>query len=102
MERRREEQHTPLGLDLCAKDPAEPETPPGRRQLEQLLIHSYLDDLGSSSWRARKKGARGLGELGPAAGVAVPELEKLLDDPDEQVRRAAGDALARVTRARRP
>jgi hypothetical protein len=102
MERRREEQHTPLGLDLCAKDPAESEAPPGRRQLEQLLIHSYVNDLGSSSWRARKKGARGLGELGPSAGVAAPELEKLLDDPDEQVRKAAADALSRVTRGMRP
>jgi HEAT repeat protein len=66
------------------------------------LIHAYRNDLASSSWRARKKGAKGLGALGPAAGVAAPELERLLDDPDEQVRRAAGDALALVTRARRP
>jgi hypothetical protein len=93
---------TQLCLDFPGKRPSDPETPPGRRQLEQLLIHAYRSDLASRSWRVRKKGAKGLGALGPAAGVAVPELEKLLDDPDEQVRRAAGDALALVTRARRP
>jgi HEAT repeat protein len=95
-------QQTQLCLDFRAQKPAEPETPPGRSQLERLLLHSYLNDLASSSWRVRKKGAKGLGELGPAAGAAAPELEKLLDDPEEEVRKAAGDALSRVTGARRP
>ena len=93
---------TQLCLDFSGKGPGEPETPQGRKQLEQLLIHAYRGDLASSSWRVRKKGAKGLGALGPAAGVAAPELEKLLDDPDEQVRRAAADALSRVTRGMRP
>jgi HEAT repeat protein len=93
---------TLLCLDFSGKRPSDPGTPPGRRQLEQLLIHAYRSDLVSRSWRVRKKGAKGLGALGPAAGVAVPELEKLLDEPDEQVRRAAADALSRVTRGMRP
>jgi hypothetical protein len=102
MEQRRPGQHTQPCLDFSAKEPAAPETPPGQRQLARLLIHSYRNDLQSSSWRARKKGAKGLGELGPAAGVAVPELEKLLTDPAEEVRKAAGDALSRVATKGRP
>jgi HEAT repeat protein len=102
MEHRRTEQHTQLCLDFRAQEPEGPETPPGRSQLERLLLHSYLNDLESSSWRARKKGAKGLGQLGPVAGAAVPQLEKLLDDPEEEVRKAAGDALSRVTTQGRP
>jgi hypothetical protein len=102
MEQRRGERQTQLCFDFKEEEPAEPETPPAQKQLEQLLIHSYLNDLASSSWRARKKGAKGLGELGPAASVAAPELEKLLTDPDEQVRKAAAAALSRVTTGMRP
>jgi hypothetical protein len=91
-------QEIQLCFDFREEEPAEPQTPPGEKQLERLLIHSYRQDLSSSSWRARKKGAKGLGELGPAASVAVPELEKLLSDPDHNVREVAKRALALITK----
>jgi HEAT repeat protein len=93
-------QQIPPCLDLRAKERAESGALPGRRQLERLLIHAYVNALSSRSWRARKKGAKGLGQLGVAASVAAEELERLLEDPDPRVREAAGDALARVSPGR--
>jgi HEAT repeat protein len=76
---------------------AEADLAAGEAALERMLLRVYLTDLGSVSWRVRRKGANGLGELGEAATDAAPELERLLSDPDPRVREAAAKALARVS-----
>jgi HEAT repeat protein len=45
----------------------------------------------------RRVSATALGHVGPQARTAVPQLKKLLDDKDEDVRLAAEEALARIT-----
>src|SRR3954465_7879732 len=42
-----------------------------------------------------------LGKIGPAARDAVPELARLLNDPDKGVRAAAASALGRIGPAAR-
>jgi HEAT repeat protein len=44
----------------------------------------------------RVQAAGALGDLGPEARDAVPALKKLLDDPNEEVRRTAADSLAKI------
>ena len=44
----------------------------------------------------RVRGARILGRIGPAAAAALPALRKLLDDPDDEVRRESEKAIRRI------
>jgi HEAT repeat protein len=44
----------------------------------------------------RVQAAGALGDLGPEARDAVPLLKKMLDDPHEDVRKTAADALAKI------
>ena len=37
-----------------------------------------------------------LGRIGPAAEGAIPALERALQDPDDEARREAGEALAPI------
>ena len=46
----------------------------------------------------RSAAARALGQIGPGAEAAVPDLEKLRQDPQDYVRRAAEEALAAILR----
>ncbi len=39
-----------------------------------------------------------LGEIGPAAAQAIPDIEPLLEDRDQEVRAAAADALMKIRR----
>jgi hypothetical protein len=73
----------------------------GGRALKQILLRSYRTGLASSSWRVRKKSARGLGELGVVAWEAVPLLEAARDDTHPKVREAATWALVRIRNAGR-
>jgi HEAT repeat protein len=68
----------------------------GKAALDEVLFRAYLKNLKSPSARMRRKGAMGLGELGPTGRAAVPELEELLGDREEKVRTAAAEALARL------
>ena len=65
-----------------------------RLQLKQRVRH-YINNLYLPHADDRRHAAETLGEIGPAAKDAVPDLVKLLDDPDEGVRRAAASALGR-------
>jgi HEAT repeat protein len=42
------------------------------------------------------RAAEVLGKMGTAAAAAVPALEKLLDDPDDEVRREAAKVLRQI------
>jgi HEAT repeat protein len=44
----------------------------------------------------RRSAAEALGKLGPAADSAVPELARLLGDPEAFVRVSAAEALGRL------
>ena len=43
-----------------------------------------------------RAGRQTLGDLGPEARDAVPLLKKMLDDPHEDVRKTATEALAKI------
>ncbi len=56
------------------------------------LIRALSDPHGN----VRLFAARSLGELGPDATAAIPALERLLEEDDQALRRAATDALAEI------
>ncbi len=55
-----------------------------------------LAALKAESWSQRLIAAAALGELGPMAEAAIPEVEKLLDDPVGNVRLMAAEALVKL------
>lgn len=46
--------------------------------------------------KLRAQVARNLGNMGERAKPVIPDLEKLLDDPDNEVREAAQEALDKI------
>ena len=56
-------------------------------------IARLIRDLRDADDIVRFKAARELGKLGPAARDAIPDLQRLLQDPDEDVRRVAATSL---------
>jgi len=64
---------------------------PGDETVDALIVH--LDD---SSPMVRAHAARALGLLGESAKAAVSQLTKLVQDPDEKVRRQAIEALVAI------
>jgi HEAT repeat protein len=60
------------------------------------LIQVLVMDLTDSDDGVRLLAVRSLGRYGTAAAAALPELEKLLADPDRDVRKAAADAMLRL------
>ena len=61
------------------------------------LIQAITVDLKDPDDNLRLLAVRTLGKLGPAAASAIPAVEPLLNDPDRDVRRAAGEALIRMS-----
>lgn len=57
------------------------------------LIEQYRRELRNPDAQRRRDGANGLGKLGPAAAIAVPELMETVKDKDSAVQLAAIDAL---------
>jgi HEAT repeat protein len=74
-----------------------PELIPSIEALQRKLLHAYLASLRDPNPRARKKAARGLGNLGAAAEEAVPALRTACDDEYRAVRQAARWALGRIS-----
>jgi HEAT repeat protein len=67
------------------------------RALELKDVTAVLQKtLKSSDPWARRQAARCLGSLGPNAGDAVEALSAVLEDKDEDVRKAAADALKSI------
>ena len=64
--------------------------------LNQVLLGQYLKGLGDASPRVRRKSIRGLESLRGLAVVAIPALEKALEDEDLTVRKAAAAALGTI------
>jgi HEAT repeat protein len=67
-------------------------TPPSSQS-----VASLLGELSDPSPLVRERAATELGELGPTALEALPDLKRLAsDDPDEEVRRASRFAVFNV------
>ncbi len=81
-----------LALDLAKRHESDG-LAGSKAALAARLLEVYLHDLSDPSWRVRKKAARGLGNLGPMATKALPQLEALLCDRDGRVRAVARQAL---------
>ena len=64
--------------------------------LNQVLLGQYLKGLGDESPQVRRKSIRGLASLRGLAVVAIPALEKALEDKDLKVRTAAASALGTI------
>lgn len=60
------------------------------------LIQVLVTDLTDPDDGIRLLAVRSLGRYGPAAVAAMPEVEKLLSDPDKDVRKAAADTMLRL------
>lgn len=56
----------------------------------------FLEALNDEHRFCRLQGAIGLGELGELAAIGIPQLEKMLSDPYESVRREAKKALIQI------
>jgi hypothetical protein len=78
------------------RDALPPELAPSIKALQDKLLCTYVASLQDKSPRVRKKAARGLGYLGPAAAAAIPALGALSGDGNPAVREAVRWALARI------
>jgi len=78
----------------CDKSPevAEPtvETTPW------LFPEPLIKQLTSADFRARGVAAIGLGNMGAKAEAAIPELEKLLEDENPNIRKVVKEALEKI------
>jgi hypothetical protein len=63
---------------------------------DQRAIASLIQDLGSRSYRARRRASA---ELVSRGSVAVPALRAAGDNPDREIARRAGNALRRIQEA---
>ncbi len=59
-------------------------------------VQRLINDLASADDIVRMRAAKELGKQGSAARPAIPALQRLLQDPDEDVRRVAGNAIERI------
>jgi HEAT repeat protein len=59
-------------------------------------IQVLNDLLKDKNWWVRKTTAEALGNIGPDAESAVPALTKSLQDADDNVRKAAAEALKKI------
>ncbi|HEY2837542.1 MAG TPA: HEAT repeat domain-containing protein, partial [Pirellulales bacterium] len=69
---------------------------PENKALAPAATPVLIRILTSENPESRYQAAAALGDLGPAAKSAVSALTKLADDPDENVRRMVGAALAKI------
>jgi HEAT repeat protein len=79
-----------LLADLGAMGPAAKDAVPDMIQV--LSRHHFADDD-----ELRRAAAEALGRIGPAAAAALPKLRQVAaDDPEEEVRQAARDAVRKI------
>jgi hypothetical protein len=72
--------------------------PPAKRAIVALIKALESGATTKSGCHLRWVAARCLSELGPAAKAALPTLAKLADGSDEEVRKAAAEAIASIKR----
>jgi len=83
-------QHAAMALgQICAwRDSPDPAARP--------VVAALTEALRDSEWTVRRHAAIALGQIGPDARAAMPQLQKLAQDPDHLVRNAAQDALKKI------
>jgi HEAT repeat protein len=64
--------------------------------ISQSVVAEFVRRLESTNTNMRYIAAKTLGEMGTSAQLAIPDLEKLRSDPDNDVRNAADRALSRI------
>jgi len=82
-----------LGLGLAACN--EP-------RYQNRTLSSWMHDLGADEDYKRRAACEAIGELGPQAEKAIPELVGLMDDVNEGIRDFAATALAKVGPTAKP
>ncbi len=60
-------------------------------------VPALIENLGNESGPVRYSSALALGEIGPDAAAAVPALQKLLDDRNDDVAHMAKKSLKLIT-----
>jgi hypothetical protein len=85
------------GLDALPRSRAATR-PQGPQTMSNLLLDSYIEDLGSGQLDTRLRAARELGNMGADAKKALPALEKMAGDKNAKVRDAAKEAIAAIRR----
>ena len=69
---------------------------PGHDSVEKRAIPLLTKGLSSDRAEVRAEAAQALGQIGPKSASALPELKKLLNDPDPIVKSAATAAVAAI------
>jgi hypothetical protein len=88
---------TKSGLDTLPRSRAA-KRPQGPQTMSNLLLDSYIEDLGSGQLDARLRAARELGNMGADAKKALPALEKMAGDKNAKASGAAKEAIAAIRR----
>lgn len=70
----------------------------GRDQAEAVAVTTRMLNA-EEDWFVRERAAYVLGDLGPTAEPSVPALTQALNDEDEDVRRAAAEAISKIATA---
>ena len=70
----------------------------GPKTMGGLMVNSWKDDLKSPSADKRILAANELGNMGPSAKSALPELQKMAGDRNSQVAAAAKAAISKINR----
>jgi hypothetical protein len=65
--------------------------------ISKPAVPALIANLGNESSAVRYSSTLALGEIGPGAAAAVPELQKLLDDRNEDVAHMAKKSLKLIT-----
>jgi HEAT repeat protein len=63
---------------------------------DAATVTALMDALGDPQWSVRRQAALALGEIGAPAHVAAEALRRCLRDPNNVVRKAAHEALAKI------
>ena len=85
------------GLDALPRSRAA-KRPQGPQTMGNLLLDSYIQDLGSGQLDTRLRAARELGNMGADAKKALPALEKMAGDKNAKASGAAKEAIAAIRR----
>ena len=85
------------GLDALPRSRAA-KRPQGPQTMGNLLLDSYIQDLGSGQLDTRLRAARELGNMGADAKKALPVLEKMAGDKNAKASGAAKEAIAAIRR----
>ncbi|MFN0199526.1 MAG: HEAT repeat domain-containing protein [Planctomycetaceae bacterium] len=80
-----------------------PNVKPRARVAMSLLARKHpaalavmIDGLSSPSWESRYHLVVALGQLGPLAKAAIPEIRKMANDPSPEMRQMVADAIQRI------